>query len=53
MTDQDEPAVVLTGPIARVCPACQAQPGKPCTQPTENSRRPVTWFHLMRENPDG
>lgn len=31
------------------CPACNAQPGHPCTQPTDNDRRTVTWFHFARE----
>lgn len=31
-----------------VCPGCNAQPGKPCTQPTDTGRRPVTWMHLTR-----
>jgi hypothetical protein len=35
-------------PIEIVCPACNAQVGYPCTQPTDQIRRPVTWFHLAR-----
>jgi hypothetical protein len=31
-----------------VCPACNAQPGKPCTQSTNNNRVPVRWYHLAR-----
>jgi hypothetical protein len=44
----DEP-IILTGPITRVCPACNAKPGQPCTQPTDTSRRNVSWFHYPRE----
>lgn len=36
-------------PIDRRCPACNAAPGKPCTAPTDASRRPVGWHHLSRE----
>lgn len=32
------------------CPACNAQPGRPCTQPTDNTRKPVTWVHLSRQD---
>jgi hypothetical protein len=32
-----------------VCPACNAQPGRPCTAPTINSRRDVKYFHNSRE----
>lgn len=32
-----------------VCPNCNAQPGQPCTQPTDDSRRAVNWYHLARE----
>lgn len=31
-----------------VCPVCNAQPGEPCTVPTNNSRRPVAWTHYIR-----
>jgi len=31
------------------CPNCYAQPGKPCTQPTDTGRTPVQWVHLARE----
>lgn len=31
------------------CPNCAAPAGQPCTQPTDMSRRPVTWVHLARE----
>lgn len=32
-----------------VCPACNAQPGEPCTQPTDTGRRKVAYHHLARE----
>jgi hypothetical protein len=32
------------------CPACNAQPNKPCTQPTDKSRTPVSWCHLSRHD---
>lgn len=35
-------------PSPITCPACQARPGQPCTQPTDTSRRPVTWEHSAR-----
>lgn len=35
-------------PIDTVCPACNARPGKPCTAPTDTSRRPVGWMHASR-----
>ena len=30
------------------CDNCNAQPGKPCTQPADNGRKPVAWVHLAR-----
>ena len=30
------------------CPNCQAQPGEPCTQPTDTGRRAVKRPHLAR-----
>jgi len=38
-------------PAARekVCPACNAQPGEPCTQPTDTGRRPVTFVEEPEE----
>lgn len=30
------------------CPACQAQPQRYCTVPTDRGRREVTWAHLSR-----
>lgn len=33
---------------SRVCPACNAPEGKPCTAPTDDARRPVTWHHHSR-----
>lgn len=32
------------------CPNCNAQPGTPCTQPTNTTRKPVGWVHLTRES---
>jgi hypothetical protein len=34
--------------LAMFCPNCQAKPGEACTQPTEFSRKAVTWFHAAR-----
>ena len=31
------------------CPTCNALVGAPCTQPTDTTRRTVTWFHYSRE----
>lgn len=36
-------------PITVTCPNCQSPPGEFCTQPTENGRRTVKWFHLARD----
>lgn len=36
-------------PIEKVCPACNAQPGYPCTTPSDKVRRPVSWTHFARE----
>lgn len=33
-----------------VCPNCNAQPDKPCTQPTDTGRSNVSWVHLARES---
>ncbi|WNM68805.1 hypothetical protein SEA_SOOS_75 [Gordonia phage Soos] len=33
-----------------VCPNCNAQPTKPCTQPTDTGRKNVSWFHHARFN---
>lgn len=33
-----------------VCPNCNSQPGKACTQPTDTGRSPVAWFHYARES---
>lgn len=41
--DQDDKRALF-----EVCPACNAQPGKPCTQPTDNSRTNVSWLHYAR-----
>lgn len=38
------------GPRSVTCPACQSPPGKACTQPTNDSRVAVSWFHLSRES---
>lgn len=37
-------------PMAIVCTTCNAGPGKSCSQPTENGRRTVAWFHAARED---
>jgi hypothetical protein len=31
------------------CPACQSPAYRPCTQPTNTGRLPVTWVHKSRE----
>jgi hypothetical protein len=36
-------------PRRYVCPACNAQAGKPCSQPTDDSRKTVCWYHVSRE----
>jgi hypothetical protein len=36
-------------PMARPCPACNAQPGYRCTVPTDTGRRDVAWYHFKRE----
>lgn len=41
-------ALAAPEPIDVVCPACNARPGKPCTAPTDTSRRPVGWMHASR-----
>lgn len=33
-----------------VCPTCNAQPGEPCTQPSNTRRIAVTWMHLSRHD---
>lgn len=33
---------------AAVCPACNAQVGEPCSQPTDTGRKPVQWSHYSR-----
>lgn len=30
------------------CRNCQSVPGKKCTVPTDNGRKPVSWFHTSR-----
>lgn len=30
------------------CKACGSKPGEPCSQPTENGRKNVKWFHYAR-----
>lgn len=52
ITVTDHPETPAETPQDRACPVCQARPGQPCTQPTDTGRRPVTWFHLNRENTD-
>lgn len=37
-------------PRAVECRACNAQPGEPCSAPTDTGRRSVTWHHFIREN---
>jgi hypothetical protein len=32
------------------CPACYSPAGQPCTQPTDTSRKPVSWVHYAREH---
>lgn len=44
----DLPKKIGTGGVW--CPNCQAKPGDPCTQPTDNDRRPVPWYHHSRFN---
>ena len=39
----------MSEPLSVTCPACQASPGEPCTQPTDTSRRPVPWLHSSRQ----
>lgn len=40
--------VTATKPTTVICPACNAQVGHPCTQPTDRSRNPVKFFHYSR-----
>lgn len=40
----------IIGPLSLKCTACNAQGGNPCTTPTEDGRRNVTWFHHARES---
>lgn len=40
--------MTTTNPRQITCPACNAQPGHPCTAPTTNGRREVTWVHSSR-----
>lgn len=39
-----------TKPGQVVCPTCNAQPGEPCTQPSNTRRIPVKWMHLSRHD---
>lgn len=39
---------MATLPIQVICPACNAQPGNPCTQPDDRSRHSVKFFHYTR-----
>lgn len=41
----------MSAAVARdvTCPNCNAQPGQPCTQPTDTSRKAVAWVHSARE----
>jgi hypothetical protein len=34
--------------IGAACPNCQAPPGEPCTQPTDESRVAIRTFHYAR-----
>lgn len=34
--------------VKHTCGNCNAQPGEPCTTPTDTGRRAVTWFHYGR-----
>ena len=43
---------MTTNTIEKVCPNCNAQPGRKCTQPTDSGRKEVSWFHLARERVD-
>lgn len=36
-------------PMSYECPACLSKPGEECTQPTNTSRKAVSWFHYARE----
>lgn len=38
----------MVTPLEVGCPACQAKPGEPCTQPTDTGRRSVRWYHHAR-----
>ena len=38
------------GPVLVACTACNAQPGQPCTQPTNTTREMVSWYHRVRED---
>lgn len=52
--DEDEAKALLNealrtpSAIDLACPACNAQPGKPCTAPTDTSHRAVGWMHASR-----
>jgi len=35
--------------LGRQCPVCNSAPGKACTVPTVDGRRPVPWLHYRRE----
>ena len=39
--------------LGRQCPVCNSAPGKACTVPTVDGRRPVPWLHYRREPDDG
>lgn len=50
-TEQVQPEQGREGYLRRmVCPVCNAQPGYPCTQATDNGRRPVSWYHGKRQD---
>lgn len=44
----DLPAKIGVGGVW--CPNCQSKAGDPCTQPTENGRKNVPWYHHARFN---
>lgn len=44
------PMKIGVDPINILCQNCNSGAGDRCTQPTNESRRPVPWFHLKRED---
>ena len=39
-----------TGALTVKCPACQANPGQPCTVATDTGHRAVQWVHNARRD---